>query len=69
MPVTDIDATKLPKKTYFEFHMVFQNKDGTTPDPTGIEEVKSIAKKLEKEWNVCIPLSGNTASRSRCRST
>jgi len=49
--------------------MVFQNKDGTTPDPTGIEEVKSIAKKLEKEWNVCIPLSGNTASRSRCRST
>jgi hypothetical protein len=65
VPVTDIDAKSLPKKTYFEFHMVFQNSDGTTPDPKGIEEVKGIAKKLEQEWNICIPLSGNTASGSQ----
>jgi hypothetical protein len=62
VPVTDTDAKSLPKKTYFEFHMVFQNSDGTTPDPKGIEEVKGIAKKLEQEWNICIPLSGNIAS-------
>jgi hypothetical protein len=65
VPVTDTDAKSLPKKTYFEFHMVFQNSDGTTPDPKGIEEVKGIAKKLEQEWNICIPLSENCFGTQR----
>lgn len=67
VPVSDSDAKALPKKTYFEFHMVFQNSDGTTPDAKGIEEVKGIAKKLEKEWNICIPLSGKATSGSTSR--
>ena len=49
MVLTDEEAAALPKKSYFEFHMVFQNADGTTPNDEQVEKAKVIAKKLEKE--------------------
>lgn len=39
--------------------MVFTNQDGTVPSEEKVEEARQIAKKLEKQWNCCIPLSTN----------
>jgi len=65
VPVTDDEAKKLPKKTYFEFHMVFSNPDGSTPSEDELLKVKDVAKNLEKEWGVCIPLSTNSFGTQR----
>jgi len=59
VPATNNEAQILPKKTYFEFHMVFANGDNTIPNDTEVEAVRSIAKGLEKHWHCCIPLSTN----------
>lgn len=48
VPKTDEEAISLPKKTYFEFHMVFSRPDGTTPSEEEIEKAKQVAKNLEK---------------------
>jgi len=60
VPVTDSEALLLPKKTYFEFHMVFSNGDGSTPTDEDVDKVKTIARSLEKQWDVCIPVSTNS---------
>jgi len=39
--------------------MVFSNGDGTTPTDDQVSKVEVIAKRLEKEWHSCIPLSTN----------
>jgi len=59
VPASNEEAQILPKKTYFEFHMVFSNGDGTTPTDDQVSKVEVIAKRLEKEWHSCIPLSTN----------
>jgi hypothetical protein len=50
IPQTEEEARKLPEKSYFEFHMVFCNKDDSTPSEEQLAQVKVLAKKLEKEY-------------------
>jgi hypothetical protein len=49
VPVSDEEAQALPKKTYFEFHMVFSNTDGSTPNEEDMKKVKTVAKGLEQQ--------------------
>lgn len=59
VPASDEEAQKLPQKTYFEFHMVFQNSKGETPNDQEVEEAKKIGIQLARDWQCCIPLSTN----------
>jgi len=65
VPQSIDDALQLPSHTYFEFHMVFSSRDGTTATEQDIQEVKEIAVKLEKKWGVCVPLSTNAMGTQR----
>lgn len=65
VPENDVEAQLLPAKTYFEFHMVFRNGQDQTPTDEECEKAKQVAKRLEKEWKVCIPLSMNAFGTQR----
>lgn len=49
VPKTNEEAVLLPKKTYFEFHMVFSRLDGTPPSEEEIEKAKQVAKNLQQK--------------------
>ena len=51
VPDTDAEAQILPSSTYFEFHMVFENQDGSSPTEEQLGFAKELAQSFQKEYH------------------